>query len=155
MKIRENIFCVLVITIISLLGNSNAQEINLSPKVILPSEIKWNSSSTQNYAIETFNLIGNPSEKSYYVQLVKIPSNVKLLPHFHPDNRTVYVVSGFFYYCYEKIFDESKAKKFPAGTFFTEPANQPHFAFTKESEVILYVSGFGPSKTTFIEGSKN
>lgn len=134
--------------------NCFAQIQKLQPKVILPEQIEWNNSGQKNYSIQTFNLLGNPKENEYYVQMVKIPSNTKLFPHFHPDNRTVYVVSGYFYYCYESEFNEMKTTKFTTGTFFTEPANQPHFAYTKESEVVLYVSGFGPTKTIFIEENK-
>lgn len=128
-----------------------AQIQNLTPKIILPNEINFNSTEQKDYAIETFNLIGNPSENEFYVQIVKIPSNTKLNPHFHPDNRTVFVLEGEFYYCYEDKFDEARAKKIIKGSFFTEPSNQPHFAFTKESNVILHVTGFGPTKTTFIK----
>lgn len=127
-----------------------SQANNFKPQIIYPDEIKWKSSEQKNYSIETFNLFGDPNENGIYVQIVKIPANTKLLPHFHPDNRTVYVIDGEFYYCYENKFDETKAIKIIKGSFFTEPANQPHFAFTKENYVILYVSGNGPTKTTFI-----
>ncbi len=127
-----------------------SQTNNFLPQIILSDEIKWKTSEQKNYSIETFNLLGNPSENEIYVQLVKIPAQTKLLPHFHPDNRTVYVAEGEFFYCYENLFDETKAKKITKGSFFTEPANQPHFAFTKENYVILYVNGIGPTKTTFI-----
>ncbi len=123
---------------------------NFTPQIIFPDEIKWKSTGQKDYSIETFSLLGNPNENGIYVQMVKIPPNTKLLPHFHPDNRTVYVVEGEFFYCYENSLDETKAKKISKGSFFTEPANQPHFAFTKENYVILYVNGIGPTKTTFI-----
>ncbi|MCX7875150.1 MAG: cupin domain-containing protein [Melioribacteraceae bacterium] len=139
-----------VITLICSQYNFSQTKIFI-PQITFPDEIKWNSSDNKNYSIETFNLLGNPNENDFYVQMVKIPANTKLLPHFHPDNRTVYVIDGEFFYCYEKKYDEAKAKKIIKGSFFTEPSNQPHFAFTKESHVILYVTGFGPSKTTFID----
>lgn len=123
---------------------------NFTPQIIFPDEIKWKSTGQKDYSVETFSLLGNPNENGIYVQMVKIPPNTKLLSHFHPDNRTVYVVEGEFFYCYENSFDETKAKKISKGSFFTEPANQPHFAFTKENYVILYVNGIGPTKTTFI-----
>ncbi|MDF1611698.1 cupin domain-containing protein [Stygiobacter electus] len=123
---------------------------NFTPQIIFPDEIKWKSTGQKDYSVETFSLLGNPNENGIYVQMVKIPPNTKLLPHFHPDNRTVYVIEGEFFYCYENSFDETKEKKISKGSFFTEPANQPHFAFTKENYVILYVNGIGPTKTTFI-----
>jgi uncharacterized RmlC-like cupin family protein len=87
--------------------------------------------------------------------LYKIPLNVKLAPHFHCENRTVFVLSGTFYYCYGTKFDESKLNEMPAGTFFTEPSHQPHFAWAKAGEVILEVTGWGPTCTTLIDTTLN
>lgn len=125
---------------------------SLKPKIILPTEIKL--SAAQPGGLETAILEGNPQEEGLYVMRVKIPSGTKLLAHTHPDNRTVVVLSGTFYYCYGNKFDESKLNEIPAGTFFTEPANQPHFAFAKAGEVLLHVTGYGPSGTTELEKEK-
>ena len=86
--------------------------------------------------------------------MVKIPNGTKLQPHFHPENRTVVVTSGTFYYGYGDSFDESKMNEMTTGTFFTEPSNQPHFAYAKTGDVILQVNGFGPTGSTIIKNSK-
>ena len=62
----------------------------------------------------------------------------------------VVVLSGKFLYAYGNKFDESKMKEMTPGTFFTEPANQPHFAWTKNSDVLLQVTGYGPSGTNYL-----
>jgi len=43
-------------------------------------------------------------------------------------------------------------KALPAGSIWTEPAKQPHFAWAKEGEVVIQVvGGNGPSGVTRIE----
>jgi hypothetical protein len=39
---------------------------------------------------------------------------------------------------------------YPAGTFYSEPPRTPHFAWAKDGEVILQITGMGPSGTTSI-----
>ena len=38
--------------------------------------------------------------------------------------------------------------------FFAEPQKTPHFAWAKDGEVIVQVTGVGPSGVTFIDQSK-
>ncbi len=83
---------------------------------------------------------------------VRIPDNYKVQPHFHPDERVITVMSGTFYMGYGEQFDESAMKALPAGSIWTEPAKQPHFALAKDGEVVIQVVGSnGPSGTTRIE----
>ncbi len=41
------------------------------------------------------------------------------------------MVAGTFYFAYGNEFDETKLKVLPAGSFYTEPPNDNHFAMTK------------------------
>jgi hypothetical protein len=122
-----------------------------TPKIILPSEIKFAVSPNDPLALQTVILDGDPAKLGLYSTRVKIPANVKLLAHIHPETRNVVVLSGTFYYGYGDKFDETKLKEMPAGTFFTEPAKQPHFAWTKNGEVILQVTGVGPTGKTDLQ----
>src|SRR5438876_7774561 len=47
-------------------------------------------------------------------------------------------------------WDESKFKAYPAGTFYSEPSKAPHFTWAKDGEVIIQITGVGPSGKTFI-----
>ncbi|WP_415024325.1 cupin domain-containing protein [Bradyrhizobium sp.] len=72
-------------------------------------------------------------------------------PHSHPDDRVVTVVSGTLYMGYGDRLDENATRMLPAGSIWTEPANQPHFVLTKEQEAVIQVVGHGPPGTTRIE----
>jgi hypothetical protein len=59
------------------------------------------------------------------------------------------VLSGTLYFAFGDKFDESKLKPLPAGTFFVEPKDTPHFALTK-GEVVLQLNAVGPAGTKYV-----
>ena len=73
------------------------------------------------------------------------------MPHTHPDEwRTAVVLSGTIYFGLGDKWDEAKLQPRPAGTFFTEAKGAPHFIWAKDGEVIVQITGMGPSGTTLI-----
>lgn len=128
-----------------------AQSKKLVPTIILPDEVKWNTSPNSSNGIQTIVLTGDPDKDEFYTTRVKIPANLKLQPHWHPEGRVVTVISGTLYYSYGDVFDESKLMAMPPGTFFTEPSMQHHFAWAKKSDVVVQVVGFGPTGTTLLK----
>jgi quercetin dioxygenase-like cupin family protein len=99
-------------------------------------------------------LYGDPSKPELYVQRVKFAPGFKVMPHWHPEEtRTLVVLSGTLYFGFGDTWDESKLTAFPAGTFFAEPRKTPHFAWAKDGEVIVQVTGVGPSGVMFIDQS--
>jgi hypothetical protein len=108
-------------------------------------EMKWSSQGGLALpGMEQVNLIGNPTKTGPYTLRLKFPAGFKLPPHFHPDAREVTVLSGVWYTAYGETFDSAKLKALPAGSFYTEPANEPHYVEVREPTVIQ-VSGTGPS----------
>jgi len=97
-------------------------------------------------------LYGDPSKPGLFVTRVRFSPGWKDQPHFHPDPaRTVVVLSGTFYFGSGDTWDESKMKAYPPGTFYSEPPNSPHFTWAKDGEVIIQLTGMGPSGKTFIK----
>ena len=115
---------------------------------LTPEELKWapgpNGSSR---AI----LTGDDKKSGTYAYRAKFPPKTRILPHFHPDDRFVTVLSGTLHHGYGEQFDESKMKVLPTGSVWTEPANQPHFVWAKDGEVIIQIIGYGPSGTTQVQ----
>jgi quercetin dioxygenase-like cupin family protein len=104
---------------------------------------------------EMATVYGDTAKSGIYVQRVKFAPGFKIMPHWHPDEvRTVVVLSGTFYFGYGEKWDESKLKALPAGTFFTEPPRAPHFAWAKDGEVMLQITGVGPTSVTMVEQPK-
>jgi quercetin dioxygenase-like cupin family protein len=105
-------------------------------------QLQWTASSR---GIQEARIIGNPSKSGMYLVRSKYPRGLRIDPHFHPDDRIVTVLSGTIYLGYGKKFDEKKMKALPAGSVWTEPANQPHFSWAKDGEVLIQIIGYGPS----------
>jgi quercetin dioxygenase-like cupin family protein len=95
-------------------------------------------------------LYGDPTKKGLYVTRVKFAAGQKNMPHWHPDERTVVVLSGTYYFAYGEQWDESKLRALPPGSFLTEPPKSPHFNWAKDGEVILQITGYGPTDATAI-----
>lgn len=106
-------------------------------------------------ATQTAVLYGDPTKSGLFVTRIKFPPGTKSLPHWHPDEvRTVAVISGTLYFGVGEQWDESKLKVYPAGTFFSEPPKTPHFTWAKDGEVIIQVTGLGPTGRTDIPQEK-
>jgi quercetin dioxygenase-like cupin family protein len=101
---------------------------------------------------QTVVLYGDPTKPGLFVTRVRFSPGWKDMPHWHPDAaRTVVVLSGTFYFGPGDKWGESKFKAYPAGTFYSEPAKAPHFTWAKDGEVIIQVTGIGPSGKTAIQ----
>jgi quercetin dioxygenase-like cupin family protein len=112
-----------------------------------PNEIEWKAPAVAP-GPSTAVLVGDPSKAGVYVTRLKLPAGMKLQPHTHPDEwRTAVVLAGTLYYGYGEQWDDGKLKAYPAGTFFTEPKNTPHFVSAKDGEVIVQITGMGPTGT--------
>ena len=100
---------------------------------------------------QTVVLYGDPTKLGVFVSRVKFSAGWKDPPHWHPDEvRTVVVLSGTLYFGSGDKWDETKFRAYPAGTFYSEPSKAPHFSWAKDGEVIIQITGIGPSGKTFI-----
>jgi quercetin dioxygenase-like cupin family protein len=116
----------------------------------MPSEIEFKGPLSG--PPQTVVLYGDPTKPGIFVTRTRFSPGWKDQPHFHPDPvRTVVVLSGTFYFGSGDTWDESKMKAYPAGTFYSEPPNSPHYTWAKDGEVIIQLTGMGPSGKTFIK----
>lgn len=92
-------------------------------------------------------LLGDSTKPGPYTVRVSIPAHTKVAPHTHRDNRVVTVISGTWRMGYGTTADARAMKDLPPGSYYTEPAGQPHFSETGDEPVVILVTGFGPSDT--------
>jgi quercetin dioxygenase-like cupin family protein len=127
-----------------------AQTGGASVVALTPPEMKWTKQGALAApGLEQFNLVGDPTKPGPYTLRLKFPKGYRIAPHTHPDSREVTIISGVFATGYGETFDNAKLKILPAGSFYTEPANVPHYIEIEE-DTILQVSGMGPSGRKFI-----
>jgi len=133
-------------TALALFITAAAQADPLQPARVTPDELRWRFIPT---GAQLAIVAGDPQKAGVYVLCMRFPAGFRNPPHFHPDERIVAILSGTLLVGYGEQFDESGMKALPAGSVFTEPAKQPHFAWAKDGEVVIQVVGHGPSATTW------
>jgi quercetin dioxygenase-like cupin family protein len=104
----------------------------------------WEKSPTG----EAAKIVGDQTKPGPYIFLTKPrpapgPQNK---PHTHPDTRTYTVISGTWYIGFGDKYDESKLIALKPGSVYSEPAGVAHFVVIKDSDVIVQISGTGPSR---------
>ena len=96
-------------------------------------------------------LKGDPTKTGLYTILLRVPAHTRIAAHRHPDDRIATVVSGTWYFGYGKTFDPAGLKALPAGSFYTEPPDEDHFAETRDTGAVLQITGLGSTGTTYVE----
>lgn len=119
------------------------------PKVLaftLPKDIKWSGSSSgpSQQAI----LFGDPNKPEMYGVLMKWNPHNMSRPHFHQNDRYVYVISGTWWVGTGPKYDPDSTTPMPAGTFVRHFGKQIHYDGAKDGEVILEIVGMGPAAST-------
>ncbi|MET0307638.1 MAG: cupin domain-containing protein [Sphingomonas sp.] len=102
-------------------------------------------------AIRTTILYGDPTRPGAYTIALKVPANTRIAAHSHRDERTAVVVSGTWYFGFGDHASDALRKALPPGSFYTEPANVTHFARTGATPAIVYISGYGPTDTRYVD----
>ena len=114
---------------------------------ILPEQVKWvdepNGMGFQRAVIE-----GDPSKPGIYVVRVKFPPWVMSTNHFHQEDRHAVVLKGTWYTGTGDAFLPDTTTPLTVGSYMKHPAGGHHFDGAKEEEVIVQITGFGPSSTT-------
>jgi quercetin dioxygenase-like cupin family protein len=149
--------CVTVASLTLLIGAvcANAQppnEIRLTPDEIAARAAAGAGAGTSGVAgIRTTVLLGNPSATGLYTIRLSIPANTRIAAHTHRDERSAAVMSGTWYFGYGRTASEATAKALKPGSFYTEPAGVAHFALTKDEPVVVYITGYGPTDTNYVD----
>ena len=99
--------------------------------------------------IQTTILFGDPTQAGPYTIEIRVPAHTRIAAHTHRDHRSAVVVAGTWYFGYGPVADEAVVKTLPPGSFYTEPANDAHFALTRDEPVVAYIFGDGPTDTVF------
>jgi quercetin dioxygenase-like cupin family protein len=100
--------------------------------------------------IVTRIVAGTPSEEGVYSILLFVPPDTEIKSHSHRDDRVGSVLSGTWYFAYGEQFAAGELEELKAGSVYTEPGGQAHFARTRAEPVVLSITGNGPTDTHYI-----
>jgi quercetin dioxygenase-like cupin family protein len=136
----------------ALLGTQSLPKMRLLPSEMLASPLDGNQIGSSELAgVHTKVLFGDPTKAGFYSILLVVPANTTIQAHSHRDDRMATVVSGAWYFGYGDHFDAKQLKALPAGSVYSEPAAQNHFARTSTEAVVVHISGYGPTDTRYFD----
>jgi quercetin dioxygenase-like cupin family protein len=118
---------------------------------LTPEQVPWFTPAHYKDGRQRAQLIGDSSQGGAWVERVKIPGGMRALAHTHPHEEQVTVIEGTWFLGNGERFDSAKLKGYPAGSFIVIPAGVPHFVSTKDSTVIVQLSGTGKARTDYLE----
>jgi len=74
-------------------------------------------------------------------------------PHFHPNDRFIFVVSGTWWAGTGEKFDPDSTKPMPAGSFVVHYGGKVHYDGAKNEECEIIIYGMGPATSTRVGGN--
>jgi hypothetical protein len=119
-------------------------------RAILPEEIDWKPFPAFPPSVRLAVVVGEPLQDGPYTIRVKVPRDVKLMPHRHPEDRIYTVISGIFYIGMGDHFDPENLVAYPPGAVIILPGNTSHFHWAKSGDYITQVTAIGPLGMEFI-----
>lgn len=146
--------CALVGTLLAygLLGTQSTPKMRLLPSEMIASTLDGNQIGSSELAgVHTKVLLGDPAKPGFYSILLFVPAHTTIQAHSHRDDRMATVVSGAWYFGYGDRFDARGLKALTAGSVYSEPAAQNHFAHTTKEAVVVHISGYGPTDTRYFD----
>lgn len=145
---KTPMFALFVFAAITLtLADTNKKEII----AYTPVQVRWFTPSYYTDGRERAQLLGDSSQGGAWVDRVKMPAGKRVLAHTHPQDELVTVIEGTWYLGEGTKFDAAKLKAYPAGSFILIPAGVPHFVATKDTAVIVQLSGNDKFHTDYVE----
>lgn len=111
---------------------------------VLSEDIEWKPFPAFPPSVRLAVLVGQPSKAGPYTIRVRVPHDVKLMPHRHPEDRVYTVISGVFYIGLGDQFDANKLQAYPPGSVVVLPGNTSHFHWAKSGEYVTQVTAIGP-----------
>ena len=122
--------------------------IRAQTNAVTPDQLKFDRNPATGSEIAV--VMGKPREPGPFVLRVRYPAGLKAMPHSHPNDTYVTVISGVLRYAEGEKYDESKLKDYPAGSFFVIPANVPHYE-NATAPMEFQAHGMGPIRFIFVD----
>ena len=120
-------------------------------RATLAEDIRWEPFAGFPPSARLAVLVGDPSAAGLYTIRVRVPRDVRLMPHRHPEDRVYTVISGVFYIGFGDCFDADRLQAYPPGTVIVLPGNTPHFHWAKSGEYVTQVTALGPLGLEYVQ----
>ena len=115
-------------------------------------ELDWKPIEGDTSGVQQVVVEGNPSQPGYYLVINKFPAGIMSRPHYHPDERHAIVLRGTWYTDEGDVFRPKETVPLKPGDYMRHPAGAHHYDGALDEEVIVAISGMGPSGSTVLDG---
>lgn len=128
---------------------SHAVELNpAAVSYIKPADFKWRDPENKGPA-NGVSLWGDGSKPGFYGGITKWnKGNNFSRPHFHPNDRFIFVLNGSWWNGTGTAFDPANTVPMRAGTLVTHHAKGIHWDGAKDEDAVLLIIGDGPAAST-------
>ena len=117
-------------------------------------KLTWTATEGNKLGVQTAVLEGDPSKPGFYLIINRFPPGVMSRPHTHPDERHVIVVKGTWYTGEGPNWTPDKTVGLKAGDYMRHPAGGVHWDGALDEEVLVAISGYGPTAANVVDGGE-
>jgi quercetin dioxygenase-like cupin family protein len=113
-------------------------------------EVQWSAAPPIfNRGAQMALMDGDPGGAGIFVIRLKMPAGYKIMPHWHPTQENVTVLSGHFQYGMGDKMTPADMTTLGPGGFVALHAKAHHYAMAKDASVVE-VSGMGPFQLIYV-----
>lgn len=94
-------------------------------------------------------LSGDPTKAGHFIVRLKAPAGAKIMPHWHPTDENVTLISGDFSIGMGDKLDEAAAHRMAPGDFVNLKAREHHYGIAK-TESVVQIEAMGPFQITYV-----
>ena len=119
-------------------------------KIVAPAEMQWvDAPPGVPPGAKLAVLDGDPGKRGQFTVRFQFPANYKIMPHTHPTDEHITVISGKLNLGMGEKFDQTASREMLPNAFGVMPAGMVHFAWTGEP-TIIQLHGTGPFKINYV-----
>jgi quercetin dioxygenase-like cupin family protein len=115
-------------------------------------KLEWRATENNKLGVQTAVLEGDPSKPGFYLTINRFPPGVMSRPHTHPDERHCLVLKGTWYTGDTKEWTPEQTVGLKPGDYMRHPSGGPHYDGALEEEVLVAISGYGPTRADVLDG---
>src|ERR1041384_4620537 len=113
-------------------------------RVMKPADLKWGEAPPGLPAGGKMAVLnGDPTQSGPFTVRLKAPTGYKVMPHTHPTDERLTVISGSFRIGMGEKFDEATMQEMGPGSYIVLPSGMVHFA-KGAKEAIVQIDSEGP-----------
>ena len=119
--------------------------------IVTPADIHWREGpASLPKGAKVAVLEGDPSKEGPFGLRIKLPDGFRVMPHTHPKDERVTVISGTLYLGDGDKRNVKAGKALPAGSYTRTAAGVKHFGWAK-GEAVLQQHGEGPWAIEYVD----